>query len=358
MTVKRVCVFIPTLTAGGAERVVSELLHEWVSYEGVEVTLILFNALPIFYDVPVNVNLLDLKFDSKKKGLGKLFELIRLAFTFRHKIKRLKPDVLLSFMNKYNIFAIISLCYTNIKVVVSERDSPTEKFSRFRLILRDFCYKKANGLICQTSTYERYIKKRIPFLRTEVIANPVRFISDTDVKKENVILNVGRLEEKKGHRYLIDAVSMIKQDLLGWKVVIAGGGILQQKLKKRIYDNEIENIIELKGEVENVDELYLRSKIFAFTSLYEGFPNALAEAMVSGMACVSFDCPTGPSEIIEHNVNGELIELGNAKILAQRLKALVEDKELIRKYSNNSKLVIDKLNTKKITRQYFDFCLR
>jgi glycosyltransferase involved in cell wall biosynthesis len=258
-------------------------------------------------------------------------------------------------MNKYNIFVLISLIFLKINVFVSERDSPTEIIPKLTEILRNVTYRFAKGIITQTNASKNFLLKEIGNVNVVVIPNPIRPIKiDETIKREKIILNVGRLVEKKGQKYLIEAFSKI--DSKGWKLIFLGDGPLKSDLIKLAINNNIINKVIFMGTSKEVDLWLNKSSIFAFPSILEGFPNALAEAMSAGLPCVSFNCETGPSELISNEVNGFLIEVGDVNTLAEKLELLMNNPDIRNIISKNALQVGDMLNSNKISKYYLDFC--
>ena len=112
----------------------------------------------------------------------------------------------------------------------------------------------------------------------------------------------------------------------------------------------------MPGSVNNIDEWFARSTIFCFPSIFEGFPNALVEAMAAGLACVSFNCDTGPSEIIVERVNGLLIPVKDVVALRDAINILIEDIKLRNDISLEATKVSERYKIDKIGQQYLDFC--
>ena len=144
------------------------------------------------------------------------------------------------------------------------------------------------------------------------------------------------LVAKRTKSALIRAFSRTKSRV-HWSLEFIGDGPERVALEKLCDSLRLGNSVHFLGQRNDVDQLLLDSTIFAFTSLTEGFPNALAEALAAGCACISFDCPTGPSELIEHGVNGFLVEPGDEAEYAKLLQQLIGDADLRAKFSRKAR---------------------
>ena len=109
------------------------------------------------------------------------------------------------------------------------------------------------------------------------------------------------------------------------------------ELKRLTKELDVEQKVTFFGSVNNIDSYYKNSLVFAFSSNSEGFPNVLLEAMNHGCACISTDCPTGPSELIEHEVNGYLIPLNDLNTYCQYLQKIVDSENIRKDFSQESK---------------------
>jgi len=166
------------------------------------------------------------------------------------------------------------------------------------------------------------------------IAPELTIARDSNYTKENLILNVGSLTNQKAQGLLIKAFANIEN--ADWKLIIIGKGRKQKEYEELIKSLQLGDKIKLLGQTKDIANYYNKSKIFAFTSLFEGSPNALIEAMHFGLPCVSTDCPTGPSELIKDAQNGYLISVDDQKQLENRLTKLMNDEKLREKFSNNA----------------------
>jgi glycosyltransferase involved in cell wall biosynthesis len=199
-----------------------------------------------------------------------------------------------------------------------------------------------------------YDKKKYTFHKnTHVIENPLILQNKHhNVKRENIILAVGRLHPVKGFDLLIEAFSKLKTPK-DWKIVILGEGPEKENLNKLIAKSGLKNKITLAGAVSDIEYYYKKSSIFALSSRAEGFPIGLCEAMGYGCAPIAFDCLTGPREIIENNQNGILIEAENIQQLTSAMQNLINDKQKRIALAKNAVTLYDRLAIDKISAVWF-----
>ena len=349
----KILLVIPTMKQGGAERVISELANFWAE-EGHSVTLVLLVQSAHFYVLSSKIEIIELGFENHGK-INKIINEVKLFLVFRKLIKEKSADFILSFMEKYNIFTLISTIGLNQNVYVSDRSNPKGKVPFLVERLRILTYPLAKGIIAQTVLAQEVLFSKTKNENIKVISNPLKTITSyPEIKREKIILNVGRLHPLKGQEILLEIFSMSKLD--DWKLVVLGDGELLESLTLKAKELNIEDKVIFLGKVQNVDEWLARASIFSFTSLSEGFPNALAEAMSSGLPCISFDCETGPSELIIDGKNGFLIPLKNKKIFIEKLELLVSNQSLRVSIGNEAKKIGEELRIATIAKKYLSFC--
>ena len=192
-------------------------------------------------------------------------------------------------------------------------------------ILRKIIYRYLNAVIVLTisdSKHYLYLKKLF------IIPNSVSFeITEYSNLSNKVILAIGRFTYQKGFDLLINAISLIKDFFIGWEIKIIGSGEDKEKLINQINFFKLENIIKLYPPTENIIQEYLNSCFFVLSSRFEGFPFVMIEAHSCGLPVISFNCPEGPSEFINHNIDGIIIENGNIKELSKAILNLIKDEE-------------------------------
>jgi GalNAc-alpha-(1->4)-GalNAc-alpha-(1->3)-diNAcBac-PP-undecaprenol alpha-1,4-N-acetyl-D-galactosaminyltransferase len=345
----KILFLISSLNAGGAERVVTLLANYLVEKHEVVVAT-LSNDEP-FYDLGKSVEhqKLDLLRPSRnifQKVVNSLYRLSRIISV----IKRVDPDIVVSFMTHTNFLAILASKLTGRPVVVSERitfDFYGEHTNRIKRLIYPFC----GALVVQT---EKDAKNYSFVSNVKVVPNPLDPLEIEEfnkTKREKIVLAVGRLDEQKGFKGLITAFS--KLDRKDWKLIIAGDGPEHQKLQNLIEALKLKNV-ELVGRKKNIFDLYAKASIFVLSSKKEGFPNVLLEAMACGCAVVSFDCPYGPSEIIENGVNGILVKNQDFEALGNALQRLMDDVELRRRIGDKALKVRDSYSIEKVAAQWMD----
>jgi len=345
---------IPTLSSGGAERVMSELANLLVE-SGHRITIVLWIGGNQFYQLNENVKVIDFDVSHGSK-LKKLLSLIHVVYKLRKVYLQEKPDAIVSFLTRSNILSILSNTFLGHKIYISERNSPDswDDHSFAIRLLRDMLYPKVSGFIAQTTLAKKAAKKRFGIGRIEVIPNPIKkFSISKNMRKEKIILNIGRLEEQKGQKYLIESFARLKRD--DWKLVILGEGSLRKELEGVIKEFKMGDNIYLPGNIKNVDEWLEKASIFVLSSIYEGFPNALLEALGVGLPCISFDCPTGPNELITHNENGFLVQLKDIDELTKRMEQLMADENLRKQFSKEAMKVNEKYSIEKISEKLLNF---
>ncbi len=348
---------INSLPSGGAERVVSILANSLVIRYNV--LIITFIEEPIFYDLHEGIKIRSCtsKIVPSKNPLQAVSSNFFLIRRLRHFLKKDKVDVCIGFMTTANILAVIASKMCTIPVIISERNNPyleDHTIPRYWKMLRKLVYPKANYLVVQTEGIKTFYKRLIRPGRLRIIPNPINpaFKKMPQVNRENIILNVGRLSNQKAQDILIRAFANIRP--ADWKLQIVGDGEKKQVLEGLINDLNMSDQIELLGTSKNIEKIYSKSKIFAFTSIFEGFPNALLEAMHFGLACIATDCPTGPSELLNNGKTGYLIPVNNIMALENKLTLLINNELEIKRLGNAAEKSTEKYQVDHIVSKWED----
>lgn len=310
---------ISSLSHGGAERVLVNIANH-LSLKH-EVSIATFASTPSFY--PLDKKVQHITLDLMKPSctiIETLFNTFKRLRILSGTIKTINPDVVISFMIHTNILSILAAKLTTRKIIIAERVAYSFYTNWLTLLVRRVSYPWCDYLVTQTlqdATHYDFVQN------VTTIYNPIVMPSfPAETQKEKIILAVGRLDKQKGFDKLIKAYSLLPKS--DWELWIAGDGQERSSLEKQISELKMPNI-KLMGVQKNIFDYYARASIFVLSSEKEGFPNVLLEAMSFGCACISFDCPYGPREIITDKINGILIENQNIEQLSQAIYTLIND---------------------------------
>lgn len=350
---RKVALILPGISSGGSERVMIELVWYLSVRNDIEVSLISLTKGEIFFKLPQNINYLEPGFYHR--NYNRFVFTLKTFLFLRNKLKEINPFSLISFGGKYNSFVLLASLGLKINTFISDRSRPSISYGRFLDLINKVLYLKANGIIAQTNRAKDTHLSILQHSNIRVIGNPIRSIQGTNFKRENIILNVGRFIKSKNQHLLLRYFSEIENK--NWRLVFVGDGEELNNVKIKAIELGLNNKVDFPGIVKNINEYYLRSKIFAFTSSSEGFPNALGEAMSAGCACISFDCEAGPSDLIDDGKNGYLIERMNHNDYKEKLQRLMTDEKLRLEFVMKAKVKIEEFSIEKIGKKYVDFIM-
>jgi len=355
---EKLCLVVPSLHAGGMERVMSQLAFFFCRKDNIEVHLVLYGRDPvIFYNIPgqLIVHQPAAPFNAKFR---KISTLKRLAY-LRHEVQKIKPDAILSFGEYWNTFVILALYGVRIPVFVSDRCQPGKDMGRLQTLLRNWLYPRTKGIVAQTSKAREVYENQFRHNNIKVIGNPISIINDNQdpAIRENIVLTVGRLIKSKNHDRLIEL--FINIGIPGWKLIIVGDDAQKQnnmvRLQSLVKSLNAEERVVLAGNQSDVGQYYSKSRIFAFTSESEGFPNVIGEAQSYGLPVVAFDCTAGPSDLIRDNSNGFLIPLFDYDLFQHRLRMLMEDQEMRTQFGAAARESVREFSLENIGEQFYNF---
>lgn len=341
--INRIMIFIPSLGGGGAERVTSYLANY------------LENECDVAIVTCSEITSRDYYIDSKVKKYC-----ANAKRQIRNVVRHFMPSLIIIMFAPMGISVVPAIRGMKIPFIISERNDP-KNFSGKKItrVLYQYYMTKANGLVFQTQEAAAYYKSKYSGIST-IIYNPLSLNRFPDIYKgerEKVIVNVGRLHYQKNQELLIRAFKEVHDLYPEFSLEIYGEGNLKESLRRLIESLNLESSIRLMGNRSDVLECEKSKSIFVLSSDFEGMPNALIEAMALGVPVISTDCPCGgPRELIKDHVNGTLVPVGDIKKLKDAIIELIEDKTLSDLYSANELEIRDRLDEKKIMKQWLDFC--
>lgn len=322
----KICFVTSTLISGGSERVMSLLANRFAE-DGYNVEIININKHVVFYPIDSRINL---RFVEDEVGTSVYKKLLWL----RRYIKQTRPDVVVPFMEAVYCFTLIALIGCKVPVISSERIDP-RKSPFLRNILRRIILPLTDWLVVQTQDikkfYPRFIQKK-----TSIIYNPVsdQVFHLPEVEKEDVVISVGKLDDQKNHALLINAFSKVAQDFPSWKLIIYGEGPRRQSLQMIIDNLQLTDRVLLPGRSNRVIEEMNKSKIFAFSSNYEGMSNAILEAVCVGLPVVTTNV-SGAEELVHDG--GYVVPIKSEEHFVQSMRSLMNDSALRKEMGEKNK---------------------
>jgi GalNAc-alpha-(1->4)-GalNAc-alpha-(1->3)-diNAcBac-PP-undecaprenol alpha-1,4-N-acetyl-D-galactosaminyltransferase len=347
---KRICFIGGGLSGGGQERQLTGLAN-FYSKGGHKIFIINLFKTEQFFQTDKNIEIIWPEIERKKYH-RLIYSLLIIPY-LRKNIKKIKPDVILSFGEWFNPFVILATKFLKAPLFVLELMGPNLNLGWLIEISRKLTYKHANGVVVQTNIAAKIVMKKTGVANIAVIPNPVNVINANTSIKKNQIVSVGRLSREKGHLVLIRGFAMLPQQ--DWSLHIIGDGAERINLEKEALSLGISERVKFYGHQKDFGQILGESEIFVLPSFYEGFPNALIEAMSVPLACVSSDCVAGPGDIIDEGVNGLLVEPGNVEALASALSGLIENIGLRERLASEAYKIRETLAFDKIAKQYLDF---
>lgn len=352
----KICVISPSLQMGGIERQLS-LLSDYFVSKGHEVYFLACRAGKHFFNLNDKVTFREPNFIHSGKTISKFWNYHKTIKFLRRNLKEIKPDTILVFGDIINPIAIIANRGLSFPIYIADQISPKQNLGRFKNVMKQITYKQATGIIAQSKMAADY--KHEVFgndINLRIIPNSIREVASyPNLEKQPWIIGVGRLSFEKGFDRLIEVFSKIKNHE-EWRLVLAGDGPMRKQLESLTLELGIADRVDFLGARNDVDELLAKSSIFVIPSRYEGFPNALCEAMASPLPCIAFDS-IAAEDLINNQENGVIVQDGNIEDMAHKLEDLMDNPQLRIKYANNAYFVRQRLNKEKIGDAFLDFIL-
>ena len=307
MSIKKILFILPSLKAGGAERIVSFLANNFdQNVFEIKIAVIGFKK-----DAVYNLDDLDVTFFNQDRILNAIIPLFK-------SIKNENPDIVFGSIRHVNILlGIYNLIFKNVRFIVREASvmSIMSKFSNSKNqtpnFLVKFLYNKLDAIVCQSNDIKKDLKYELGIRESKLITinNPITQIKQLSTNKTEYpeiikFITIGRLSEEKGYLRILKGLAKVKN--YSYLYTIIGSGPLELKIKNLANEVGILDKIKFIAYTSKVLDFLSNSDFFIQGSYVEGFPNAVLESCSVGTPVLAFNCPGGTKDIIEDGINGFL----------------------------------------------------
>ena len=321
----RICFVVPSLSEGGAERVVSVLASE-LAEQGYPVEVIIYYRCENEYPISDKVKLVSLT-DGDEDDYHKIGFKARIKQIGEH-IKAFGPDYTIPFLPHVGLHTFLACIGYKTKIIQTIRIAPNiSPKSRPQRMIRNYMVRRSYKTLAQTEEQRLYFSKRVR-KKVFVLPNPVYggFFEEERIQHEKIrnIVSVGRLTEQKNFPLIIDAVIDLHSKYPDIRLDIYGDGELRDQLERYIREHGGSEYCHLRGRSSDLINVYGKCDAFVLPSDFEGMPNSLMEAMACAVPCISTDCETGPSDLIESGRNGILIPVGSKEKMIEALEWMID----------------------------------
>ncbi|MDQ3776536.1 MAG: glycosyltransferase family 4 protein [Pseudomonadota bacterium] len=345
----RLLFFMHSLSGGGAERVTANLANYWAA-KGWPVTIVTLTPRSLdFYELDPAVERIALELAGESRNvLAGLWKNLHRVRALRQVLRQVQPDIAVAAMSTANvILALATRGLANVCAIGAERTHPPQlPLGAQWGALRRSTYGQLAAVVALTQESADWLRMHTSAKRITIIPNMAlwplavqapRLSPETvRVADRHILLAVGRLAKEKGFDWLIEAFRALAQKYYDWILVILGEGLERRALETHVQAAGLDGRVFMPGRAGNVGEWYERADLYVMSSRFEGFPNTLAEAMAHGLPAVSFDCDTGPRDIIRPEVDGLLVPPGNVDALTAALDRVMGDAALRVQFSTRA----------------------
>lgn len=333
----RLFIFTHSLGGGGAERVAATLANRWVTGGWCVSIVTLTTADGDRYQLHPAVRRIPLDRAGPSAGpFAAALANVRRLVALRGVLARERPDKVISLMPVPNVLLAIASAGLRLTCIGSERSYPPSlPLGGAWETLRKLAYGRLAAVVAPTSEIRIWLLQHTTARRVDVIPNPIAWplataepvVSPATVGRpgRKRLLAVGRLGEEKRFAALIRVFSSLTKSAPDWELVILGEGPERDELEEYVRRLGLEEAVFLPGHIGNVSDWFRSADLYVLTSRFEGFPNALLEAMAHGLPAVAVDCLTGPRDIIRPEVDGLLVPPNDDGALTTALHRLMTD---------------------------------
>ncbi len=358
---RKIAFHLNCLEQGGAERVVTNLANQFAE-KGYQVLIATewYGENEFQTDERVRRVHVGLREGDEKKPHP--FQILLRIKYLKDFIKEEKPDILIPFARKALYRGLMAAYFIKIPVLISIRTDPAGHYEEVSdKIQIPLLFPRADGCVFQTEGAREFFAPRLQ-TNSRIILNPInpKYIGvPVPAKRTKTVVQSGRLVDFKNQPMLIRAFIKVHEKHPDYDLKIYGGDSFdgtKEILEGLIAEHHAQDYIHLMGASDTLEKDLADAALFAFTSDWEGLPNALMEAMALGLPIVATDCPCGgPRTIMKNEVDGLLIPIKDEKALEDGINRLIENPELAEKLGMQARNIAQRANGEAVFEQWRDY---
>lgn len=328
----------------------ANLANYWVSRQH-EVTIVTYdNGQGPFYNLDGRINLVQKNLSGGNLPRRLLNHISRVP-AFRILIKKVQPDIVVSFMDRTNILVLIASIGLKVPTIVSERIDPRYYHPGFPYsLLRKILYRRASAVVALSKAQAAWLSSFCH--EVHVIPNPVLSTNSGQIgtnSRKNQIIAAGRLVKQKGFDILIEAFSRSVDRSSNWVLEIYGEGPERKSLQRQIEALNLSNRVLLPGLANDLGLRLRSARFFVLSSRFEGFPCVLLEALVNKCPPIAVNCTDSIGEIIEDGKNGIIVPPRDVAGLATAMTEMMSNQDYRSKLAANGPAITKKYNIEMIS---------
>lgn len=333
---------------GGTERITITLANSFLRH-GHHVTIISnlreYSQLHFNLDSSIKVLYVHPIYRKREKRLSRMIEYLKTILLLRKILKNNHFDLIIG--QSFPMNAMLYFANGRVKQIACEHIFYSYYESKILRAFRIFLYRRVSIVVVLNTIDYKHFEKYIHNVRLIPNMNYLKLSTTQSSLKNKIIISAGRLNFQKGFDLLIEAMSIVAERHKDWVLHIYGKGACKEQLEKQIRLLHLEKNVILKGNSHNLSEAYLNSSIYVLPSRFEGFGLVLIEAASFGLPIVSFDCPSGPSDILNNDL-GVLVPNGDVQQLAKSIMRMIEEPQLRFSYARKGKDIVEKYDEERI----------
>ena len=333
----------------------STLVNEWARH-GEQISLLTIDSHDSdFYPIDTRVQRVAMGLNIPSKNWRhSVANNARRVMLLRAFARSSKFDVVVSFGDKTNVLLLLATRGLKIPVIVAEHSDPRKwSIGASAECLRRLLYPRASAVVVLTLEVAQWARQIIRSGAIRVIPNPVGEQclgrSQPIVKgKQHFVVAMGRMGFEKGFDLLLRAFALCVERFPDWTLRLVGQGAEQQRLRTLAEQLGIKDAVRFEPVTKEPERVLRESDLFVLSSRTEGFPMVLLEAMACGLPVVSFDCVSGPREMIRHGVDGLLVPPEDVDALAKAMATLMDDERERRRLAERAVEVTDRFGLPRV----------